>query len=298
MENKALKFSIVTPVYNGEKYLRETLESIFSQEGDFEIESIVVDGGSSDSTLSIAREYKEKIESHAYPLKCNAIEVKIISEKDEGMYDAINKGFKIATGDIYAWINSDDCYKQSAFRDIASVFKAFSDISWVKGITSFSENETYTKGKCFVYNQDWLAKGYHGTIAYFVHQDSVFWKKSLWNKVGSIPVKYKYAGDYWLWIQFAKYSPLFSLNTPVSVFRKREGQLSADMTRYREEQKKIAQVKGVQVFIIKLFFMFSRFSPQTISDTLYRILFPKRMREFINIENEKPVKKIASSYVI
>jgi len=298
MENKTLKFSIVTPVYNGEKYLRETLESIFSQEGDFEIESIIVDGASTDSTLSIAQEYKEKIKSGAYSIKCNSIEVKIISEKDNGMYDAINKGFALATGDVYAWINSDDYYEVNAFQKITNVFNTFNDVFWIKGITSFSENDTYIKGKCFIYNQKWLQKGYYGTIAYFVHQDSVFWKKELWDKIGSIPVKYKFAGDYWLWIQFAKHSRLFSVNTPISVFRKRFGQLSSDMKAYRKEQVDIIKIKGVHTFIVKIFFMLSKFIPNTIVDNIYKIIFPERMKTYITIKNITPIKTEACSYSI
>ena len=87
--------SIITPSYNQGKYIRQTIESVLSQDY-VNIEYIIVDGCSTDNTLDIIREYKGKLT--------------YISEKDNGQSDAINKGFKMAKGDIVAWLNSDDVY--------------------------------------------------------------------------------------------------------------------------------------------------------------------------------------------
>ncbi|HEY4500327.1 MAG TPA: glycosyltransferase, partial [Candidatus Paceibacterota bacterium] len=99
-----MKFSIVTPVYNGQAHIRETIESVLSQEGDFEIEYFIMDGGSTDATVEIVLEYASRDKR-----------VSVFSEKDSGMYDAVNKGFFKATGDVYAYINSDDVYEPGAF---------------------------------------------------------------------------------------------------------------------------------------------------------------------------------------
>ena len=96
------------------------------------------------------------------------------------MYDAINKGFKIATGDIFAWINHDDKYAPGAFEIILKTFEKFPKIKWLKGITSYinTDNKITNSGLCLVYNKEWLKMGIYGRNAYFVHQDSVFWKKN------------------------------------------------------------------------------------------------------------------------
>ena len=92
-----MKFSIITPCYNSEKYLEECIKSIMSQKyKDFE--HIIVDGGSTDGTLDILKKYER------------LYNMRWISEKDDGMYDAINKGMRMANGDVLSWINSDDVY--------------------------------------------------------------------------------------------------------------------------------------------------------------------------------------------
>lgn len=285
-----MKFSIVTPTYNSEKYLADTIESVLSQDGNFEIEYIIVDGGSTDKTIEIIKKYAEK-----YPIRW-------VSEKDSGMYDAINKGFEMATGDVFAWINSDDVYLTNTFQAIKVVLEKYLEINWLKGITLVSNEklETTNRLPCYIYNQDWIKKGVYGRNAYFIHQDSVFWRKDLWKKAGNIPKEFKFAGDYYLWTQFAKYSPLWSLDQPVSRFRKTTGQLSEDMAKYREEQEKIIpKTKSFILFKIKLFFGLKSksstfFYPLFI--LLYKLLFWNKNISYIKIKNGTPIKRKSFSY--
>ena len=93
--------SIITPSYNQGRFIRQTIESVLNQKYP-NIEYIIVDGGSSDNTLEIIKEYEGKI--------------KWISEKDNGQSDAINKGFSMANGEIIAWLNSDDIYLEDAIQ--------------------------------------------------------------------------------------------------------------------------------------------------------------------------------------
>jgi len=298
-----MKFSIVTPVYNGEKYISETIESVLSQKGDFEIEYIVVDGKSTDGTLEIIKRYNHLLQSNEYKIKCNNISFKFISEKDKGMYSAINNGFSMATGDVYAWINSDDIYLPDAFQTITETLKKYPEINWVKGTTLISNEklDTIKASPCYVFNQNWIQKGVYGRNTYFIHQDSVFWKKELWSKVSKINEKFKLAGDYYLWTEFAKYSPLWSINKPVSRFRKRATQLSEDMVGYRKEQGEInPEQKDLLTFKIKLFFWLKTKTPAFLEPTflfLYRLLFWERNRYYINIENGEHIKRKARSYL-
>ncbi|WP_282049060.1 glycosyltransferase family 2 protein [Maribacter aquivivus] len=98
--NETPLISIITVVYNGEKYLKQTIESVLNQSYK-NIEYIIVDGGSTDNTLSIIKEYGNRIDT-------------LISEPDKGLYDAMNKGIGLAKGELIGMINSDDWYSQNA----------------------------------------------------------------------------------------------------------------------------------------------------------------------------------------
>ncbi len=232
-----MKFSIVTPAHNSERFIAETIESVISQKGDFSIEFIIMDNCSTDGTLSIVEEYQRSVKSGARKPHCHSVEMKLVSEPDLGMYDAINKGFALASGDVHAWINSDDIYLPGAFSVVQRTLEAFPEISWIKGITSYiDENSTiYSVGKCNLYLQEWIRDGMYGPVLYFIQQDSVFWRSGLWGQVKNEISDYFLAGDYFIWRQFARNYALYSLNAYVSCFRKVPGQKSETIDKYWDE---------------------------------------------------------------
>lgn len=302
-----MKFSIITPAYNMERWIKETIESILSQEGDFEMEYIVVDDGSTDSTFAIAEEYRKRIEAGKYPIRCRGITMQCTSQKNTGAVEAMNQGFRRASGDIYTWMDADNTYESGAFDIIHKLFSVFPHIDWLKGITSTIDEKSRVirKGMCKIYHQDWIRDGIHGQEAYFIEQDSVFWRKNLWKKVGPMPSHFRSAGDYWLWIQFAKHAPLWSVNIPLSNFRKREGQLSKDVSRYKGEQWEARPRRTWKAWKARLFF-----SPQSRLTRrfpglkkffiwLYPNIFRQHMpAEYIAIENGQPVIKKSASYIV
>lgn len=302
-----MKFSIVTPVYNGEKYITETIESVLSQKGDFEIEYIIQDGGSTDQTMEIIKKYDELLKQGFFTIQCNKVTIQWVSEKDFGMYDAINKGFANATGDIFAYINADDFYLPCAFDAIKKTFTTFPGIKWLKGITSLvrEDSKIYQHGECFIYNQKWIQFGVYGRDTYFIQQDSVFWKKELWTKTGGINKKFKLAGDYFLWIQFAKHAPLWSLNKEVSCFRKRAGQLSSNTMLYKKEQNEISKKSGLYLLLIASFFYLrsKRHTRPHFNDPLftliYNLAFGNENPYGIEIDSDGvPFKRRAVSYTL
>ena len=113
MVNKPL-ISVITVTLNSEKTVAKAIESVLNQTYD-RVEYIIMDGGSTDSTVQIAEEYKERFAAKGY-------ELKIVSEPDRGMYDALNKGVALATGDIIGQINSDDWYEPIALETVANKF--------------------------------------------------------------------------------------------------------------------------------------------------------------------------------
>lgn len=205
------QISIVTPSFNSAEFIEETICSVLDQKYP-NCDYIIVDGGSTDGTIDIIRKYEKYLTTW-------------ISEPDRGMYDAINKGFAKATGDVYGWINSDDKYLQGAFQAVGESFKRHQEVDWICGRSSWIDmkGNVVKKRGVWLYHREELAKGYHGPCSFFVPQDACFWRSSLWRSVDKIPPDLKFAGDYWLWMNFAKHASLISLNHEVSLFRAYSG---------------------------------------------------------------------------
>lgn len=252
-----MKFSIVTPCYNSEQYIVETIESVVNQKGDFEIEYIIVDGASTDNTLKIINKYKKKLDSKKIEIHCSKVSISIVSEKDNGMYDAIYKGLKLASGDIVAYINSDDYYLPNAFIALKTVFENYKNINWVTGIiTRYNEYGNITLCKLpYKYNSIYIQKGIYGKKLPFIQQESCFWRKKLLDKVDLKRFSsFIYAGDYFLWHEFSKYSELRILNVPVSGFRKHGTNKSKDIDSYFSEfnsiiSKKTSIIDKLQLYV-------------------------------------------------
>ncbi len=297
-----MKFSIITPVFNGEEYIARTIESIISEEGEFEIEYIIQDGGSTDNTKQIVFSYIKKLDDLSYTIKCASVKILWDSEKDGNLYIGANRGFRRATGDIYVQINSDDVFVRGAFQTIASVMKKFSEIEWLAGISEIinKDNEVTRHGRCLMFNKKWIEKGVYGRNSYFIPHNAVFWRSSLWKKAGPYNEKYKLAGDYALWIKFSQHTKLWSLNSIVSSFRRTPGQLSENIALYKSEQHMILPQTKFSNFFIRAFFSAqSRLNPhfQNFFLWLYRIIFLEKGAEYIEIENGVPIKKPAYSFI-
>jgi len=300
-----MKFSIITPAYDVAKWLPATIESVLDQAGDFSIEYILVINDSPDNTLGVAKEYKQKLDSGEYKINCTHISMQILeSGKPEGMYVALNEGFAKTTGDIFAWIAGDDLYRQGAFQAMATAFAVRSDIMWLKGLTStIDENgQEIGAGACYTYRRDWLRMGVYGMEAYHVAQDSVFWRGSLWHKAGPFPAYFKSSGDFWLWPQMAKYATLWSINIPVSSFRKREGQDSRINAGRLLAQKKQARGKRPLGAWIPRFFFWPYFHSsrgiQKILENLYPYLFPFTPRHYLEIQNGTVIEKNMKTFYV
>ena len=117
--------SVVTPSFNQGEFIEETIRSVLEQKGDFFLDYIIMDGGSSDNSVAIIRKYAELINDGAWPAHCNGIEYRWISQKDNGQSDAINRAFAIAKGDIGVWLNSDDYFYDS--DTVSKVVRYFSE---------------------------------------------------------------------------------------------------------------------------------------------------------------------------
>lgn len=205
------KISIVTPNYNGAKYLEQTIQSVLFQNYP-NLEYIIIDGGSTDNSIDIIKKYETQL---AY----------WVSEPDKGLYDAIQKGFDRSTGEIMAWINSDDLYQPNAFFMVVEIFR-FKEVNWLQGIPSTYDESGRTVGVSAF--KRWSKLDYYLGNFRWIQQESIFWRRSLWEKAGQrIAIEMKYAGDLELWIRFFRYEKLYVTRALLGGFRQQsEGQLS------------------------------------------------------------------------
>jgi glycosyltransferase involved in cell wall biosynthesis len=252
-----MKISIITPCYNSEEFINKTIESVIKQEGNFEIEYIIVDGKSSDKTLEIINYYKSNLENNAMQIKCNSIEIKLISEPDKGMYDALSKGLKIVSGDIIGYINSDDIYLDNALKCIVKVMEN-PKINWITAMNNTLNEEGIMIGSFlpFRYKSHYISMGIYGTTLPFIQQESTFWKKTMLNYINVDQLRsYKYAGDYYLWHCFSKYDKLYVVKALLAAFRNRKNQLSQNKEMYYKEFNEIKDKRNVimlPIFIERL----------------------------------------------
>jgi len=180
-----LKVSIITVCYNSAGYIEEAIKSVLKQTYD-NIEYIIVDGKSTDRTLSVINEYKEKIS-------------RIISEPDKGIYDAMNKGIRYATGDIIYFLNADDrLYDANVISDIADRFFKDNSIELLYGKVKPVDVPKELSNIKKIYQPTIIKKKTDFLRNSICHQ-AIFAKKDVFNKVGVFNINYKIYADYdWL----------------------------------------------------------------------------------------------------
>ncbi|OFX80650.1 MAG: hypothetical protein A2X12_08370 [Bacteroidetes bacterium GWE2_29_8] len=175
------KISIITPNYNNDKYLEETILSIISQNYN-NLEYIIIDGGSTDNSINIIEKYANNISYW-------------VSEKDLGQSDAINKGISKATGDIVAWLNSDDTYSNDTLSIIAYEFMHNKELDILYGDVMMFGNGV----ERVYYNPLYEIKDFFSRVS--IHQPGVFWKRSLHDKIGYLDTSLHYSFDYDFWMR-------------------------------------------------------------------------------------------------
>jgi hypothetical protein len=226
--SKELKISVVTSCYNGESYVENTIKSILYQ-GYQNLEYIFIDAASTDETLQIARKDIDNISV-------------LVSEPDDGQYHGIQKGLSMASGEIMAWLNADDIYLPWTFSIVNQIFKQYPNVDWIIGLPSFLNPQ----GQCVrisgnagsAFPQTFIQNGwFRSHLAGYLQQESMFWTKRLWDKVGGLNLTFKYAADYELWTRFAMHAELVSVTVPLGCFRQLPGiqKSSVEIDKYESE---------------------------------------------------------------
>ena len=205
-----MKISVITVVYNNKAVIEDAIRSVLSQNYK-DIEYIIIDGASTDGTLNIIDKYKKKIS-------------RVVSEKDNGTYDAMNKGLKLATGDIVGCLNSDDFYaNNNVISTVAKVFSerkvdcCYSDLDYV------SKNKTekvVRKWKSRYYEDGLFRKGWHPP------HPTLFIKKDVYRKYGYFNLDLKIGADYELMLRFLEKHRINSYYIPEVLIKMRIGDSS------------------------------------------------------------------------
>jgi glycosyltransferase involved in cell wall biosynthesis len=176
------RISIVTPSYNHAPFLEATIRSVLLQ-GYPNLEYLVVDGGSTDESVDVLRRYEPWLAWW-------------VSEPDQGQSHAINKGMARATGEILAWLNSDDIYEPGAFAQVARHFAAMPECRLLYG-RGWNIDEAGAKtGRC-----DWIRPFDRRLFvtSNFILQPAAFWRRSLWEEAGELDVDCHWTMD-WEWL--------------------------------------------------------------------------------------------------
>ncbi|MEK6531630.1 MAG: glycosyltransferase family 2 protein [Deltaproteobacteria bacterium] len=238
-------FSVITPSLNQGQFIEETIKSVISQEGDFYIEYIIMDGGSSDNTLNIIKKYEGLLKNKGQGLRCRGVEFRWVSEKDNGQSDAINKGFKMAKGDIFAWINSDDAFYEGAFSIVHKHFleNPAHDIVYGNGAIIDEQGEVVQGWRSRRYDLKAL-KSYHfrwHEFSNYILQPTVFLRKGVFDKIGPLDETLHYAMDIEYWIRAGEHGlGLCHINKRLAKFRMTKGtKTSSSPTVFWEEQLEV-----------------------------------------------------------
>ncbi len=233
------RITVVTPCFNMVAYVEATIRSVLACDYP-NLEYIVVDGGSTDGTVEVIRRYADRLTWW-------------VSEPDHGMYDAINKGFARATGEIMAWLNADDLYAPWALRLVGDVFRTLPHVEWVSSCNPMVWDRD---GLCLHCNLRGgfdrsmiLRGGYLSGAPWYtedsIQQESTFWRRSLWERAGGrVDAALSAAGDFELWLRFARHAELFGVDAPLGGFRYRPGQKTASLEIYLREGRQALAALG------------------------------------------------------
>ena len=223
------KITIVTPSYNQAEFIEKTITSVLNQDYP-NLEYIIIDGGSTDNSVDIIKKYEQNISFW-------------VSEKDGGQTQAINKGFRRATGDIVAWLNSDDEYTAGALQKVAKTFMSNDEIDFVFGNRLSVDVEgnilRYDRSTRFSFSALVL-------LGMTISQPSCFWKRSLFEKQGYLDESKHFGMDYEFFCRIGRYIHPKHINNPLSLFRWHDEQKSGTILDIRDSDRQEIKNRYIQ----------------------------------------------------
>ncbi|MGD1712190.1 tetratricopeptide repeat protein [Dapis sp. BLCC M172] len=244
------RFFVVTPCLNAVATIDETIKSVISQSGDFSIQYHVQDGGSTDGTVERLRYWEGVLSAGSSDLQCGGVEFSWVSEPDQGMYDAVMKGFdnfEIAPRELMTWINADDVLMPGALSAICRIVGEHPEVEWIGGPQYVFETDVRhkvlqrgTPTPTGVIREG-LCDGKHWEM---LQQEGTFFSKALWLKSKHGLKGFELAGDWNFWREMAHHGVYYQYESPLGAFRKRVGQLSVEgIGDYRAEIERVVPLE-------------------------------------------------------
>jgi hypothetical protein len=224
------KFTIVTPSFNHGKFIEETITSVVDQQYP-DLEYIVMDGGSTDGTVNILRKWERYIGFWT-------------SKSDKGAPDAINKGFARASGEILAWLNSDDVYEPGVFVQVAELFRQWPDVDVISGRCRLwygDDRDHVMEPSPLRTLEDFLKINSNWLNGHLIIQPEAFFRRRAFEKTGGLRDELHYCFDTCLWMDMAKLGCVFaSVDRHWANLRMHEGQKTRDLSGGSVELARVA----------------------------------------------------------
>lgn len=266
-----MNFNVIIPVFNGGAKIERTIKSIILQtsiiNGNDTFQCFVVDAASTDDTLQRIGSINDK-------------RINIISERDNGMYDALSKGFKASGSGVTCYLGAGEIFDLSAFQVISQVFDTYREVNWLKGrdVTRNSDLNIINSRLPPPYYRHLIDCGMYGTRLSVIQQESTFWRAELTNQFDLEYLKnLKLAGDFYLWKCLAKKNELYIVNTHLGSFTSEPGQLSSMIPgAYKKELRLIRRNPNI----------FERFSAIILRQMEKRFYTNTNSKRIINFDHK------------
>lgn len=203
-----MRFTIITPSFNQRPYLQQTMQSILSQQGGFDLTWIVVDGGSTDGTVDFLQSLHDP-------------RIQWASGSDRGQSDAVNRGLRQASDGIIGWLNSDDLYIPGALAVVAKAFQT-SEANWVIGRCEIINDAGQIIRPAIARYKDRQLRRYTYRKLLrenFIAQPAVFWRREFGQSIGGLDESLHYTMDYDLWLRMGKRAEPAIVDAVLAQFR-------------------------------------------------------------------------------
>jgi glycosyltransferase involved in cell wall biosynthesis len=218
---------VVTPTLNAERYLEDTLRSIWSQKSDeIHIDHVIVDGGSTDRTIQIASRYPSRV----------------IERYDGGMYEAVNRGFDVVGGEIVGYINGDDEIAPNGFAAIVRAFRRRPSAQWVCGRVEYVDGSGAVLGRMKPVRL--TVRSYVGLGWSCIPQQTVWFRRSFFERVRPFDTTYRNCADYELYVRALRLQHPLVLDEVLGRFRLHGAQLSFNPEVMHRESRMVQEQHG------------------------------------------------------
>lgn len=252
-----MKFSIITPSFNQGKYIKDTLDSVLNLQPDCSLEHIVVDGNSSDQTVEILKKYSKDHKNLIWE-----------SSPDKGQSDALNKGLKQVTGDIIAYINSDDYYLPDTFIKVENWFESYPQVDFVYGDIFLVDSQKVA----FRRVESIRTSLWKHLYSYGFPQQSCFWRKRILDKIPKFNIQNKTCMDSEYFAHLLKEKiTFFRTSEPIACFRIHENSITGSgkmLAEYKQDRQRLVKEFSCYPFVSPILNLTGRAIKQI--DTLKR----------------------------